>query len=457
MHPVRIPHEQVNDESVLLVEWLAPDGLEVKSGQPVAMIETSKATTEVVAPQAGYLRHAAVKGTELPVGAVFCFLAGSPTELIPVEKASAPPIIPESVEASLPVAIPPVVSSSVPNSTASETRFSRGALALMAQHELTEEQFKGKGMIRERDILAFLGPNNNSDRASKPSAAADEGPLPPPPLSAPIPAAGVPIRTEDLPRMKRIEAKYLSSGLHHTLASVVTIMCPTSGLKAAASQHPELGGNASAIIIFETARLLRKYPVFNAFYDHGKINYYEQVNIGLAVDGGRGLKVPVLVQADKKGIVELAREVEGLLLGYLNDELPVAVLAGGTFTITDLSGEGVLFFHPLINQGQAAILGVGSEHSLPGATDSFFNLILAFDHQLTEGRMAAAFLRDLRDRVVSYEEALRPGATTAGKEPICSQCLRSATELVRLKVPLLQTVQPDGAKAFICRLCLIGS
>src|SRR5439155_1406804 len=147
--------------------------------------------------------------------------------------------------------------------------------------------------------------------------------------------------------------------------------------------NPELGGSAAAIFVYETARLLRKYPVLNAFHEEGKINYYEDVNVGLAIDAGRGLKVPAICHADKKGLVEITHEIEDQVLNYLDDKLSPAMLAGGTFTITDLSGDEVVSFHPLINQGQAAILGVGAEYYRPGRGEGFFNLILAFDHQLT--------------------------------------------------------------------------
>lgn len=82
------------------------------------------------------------------------------------------------------------------------------------------------------------------------------------------------------------------------------------------------------------------------------------------------------------------------------------MLAGGTFTITDLSGEGVSSFRPLINQGQSAILGVCSEVFAPGGKVGRFDLTLAFDHQLTEGRTAARFLNDLRERLGHHEASL---------------------------------------------------
>jgi pyruvate/2-oxoglutarate dehydrogenase complex dihydrolipoamide acyltransferase (E2) component len=462
MHPVHIPHEQVNDESVLLVDWLVADGGEVKPGQSIAIIETSKATADMEAPQGGYLRHSAAKGTEVPVGAIFCYIASSATEVIPAEAAPASPgggTLLTASAAGAPAASPRDGATSetpgaAPSPTEPGTHFSRRALELIDQHGISRDLFKGKGLIREADVLAVV-------HAGKPGTGATEESSRPikrsvPDISGPIPAAGVPLRTEELPRMKRIEAKYLASGRDHTLSSSVTVICPTAGLKAAVKLLPELGGNAAAIILYETARLLRKYPMFNAFFDQGRINYYEQVNIGLAVDAGRGLKVPVIANTDKKGLVEIAEEVEGFLLDYLNDQLPVASLAGGTFTITDLSSEEAFLFQPLVNQGQAAILGVAAEYFPADSKAGFFNLILSFDHQLTEGRVAAIFLRELRERINSYEQALRSSGKTPAAKLACSRCLRSASELIRRKTPLLEEVRDDGEKTYICRDCLMG-
>lgn len=133
------------------------------------------------------------------------------------------------------------------------------------------------------------------------------------------------------------------------------------------------------------------------------MNYYDEVNVGFAVDAGEGLKVPVIRDADKKELGAIAREIQDLLLAYTSGEITLEAASGGTFTVTDLSGEGVFSFHPLINQRQSAILGVGAEFHAPGSSEGLYQLILAFDHRLTEGRAAAQFLKDLRDKLSAYE------------------------------------------------------
>jgi pyruvate/2-oxoglutarate dehydrogenase complex dihydrolipoamide acyltransferase (E2) component len=465
MHPVHIPQEQVNDETVLLVDWLVANGKEVKAGQPIAIIETSKSTSQVSAPQDGYLRHAATLGTEVGVGSVFCHIASSPEEILvpetpvigtPSENSSQPA---QTVAAPQPEAKPsppePITATPAASGTSDAAqRFSRRALELIEKHGLSKTLFQDKAMVRESDVQALLDGSGMTSSGTMeahrvaPQSSSNVGQ---------VGAFGVPLRTEELPRMKRMEGKYLSSAFRNTLTSVVTVICPTSGLKAAVGRKSELGGSISALVLFETARLLRKYPVLNAFHDQGKVHFYEEVNIGLAMDGGHGLKVPVIAQCDKKGVLDIAREVEDLVLAYLDDKIPVAKLGGGTFTITDLSSEDVISFHPLINQGQAAILGVGAEFHPPGSREGFFHLILAFDHQLTEGRTAARFLKDLRDRVRSYEGALNPGKSALTRPIACSHCARSVEVLEALNEPLLETVRSSGEKTLICRQCLLSA
>jgi pyruvate/2-oxoglutarate dehydrogenase complex dihydrolipoamide acyltransferase (E2) component len=424
MQAVIAPHEIVNDESVLLLQWLVKDGEQVQPGHHLVTIETSKAAMDIEAPIAGYVRFNIPKGTEVKVGGVLCYIAESPTEPIPQTSTPA-------------VKVHPVSSAqdSSPTPSSAPTRFSRQASTLMEQHGLTKDQFTGKSLVTADDVLKLVNGDN---------AAAS-------PRTSTSPTITIPTRTEELPRRKRIEAKYLMAG-QNAASSLVSMICPTRGLKAAVQTHPELQVSPLSLILHETARLLRKYPIFNAFYDEGKVRYYESVNIGIAMDAERGLKVPVLARVDRRSIAEIRMEVENFILSYLDDTLPVQALADGTFTVTDLSGEDVHSFMPLINQGQAAILGIGAEYFPARHSDGLFNLMLAFDHRLTEGRMAAAFLKDLRDRLASYERVL----LGSDPEPHCARCLRTSSELAELNVPLLLGIQQAGKTSPICGNCILG-
>jgi pyruvate/2-oxoglutarate dehydrogenase complex dihydrolipoamide acyltransferase (E2) component len=344
---VAVPRENVNDETVKLVAWLVPDGEGAQTGQSVASIETSKAVIEIAAPRAGFVRHCCAAGAELAVGADLFYVASDAAFVAP--KAAAP--VPEG---------------------GGGPRFSAKARALLEKHGLSMSAFAGQELVRESDVLALVG--------------GDGGP-----------------RREALPRRKLVEIRYLSAGQNAGLASSVSVLADLGPLRAAAVKNPDWGGSATPAIVSELARVLKNHKIFNAYFEDGSAHYYENVNIGFALDAERGLKVPIIRDADKKQVVDIVREMQDLMLRYAEDELDVAALSDGTFTLSDLAAEGVFAVAPLINYRQAAILALGAPTAALGGQSL---LTLVFDHRLTEGRAAAAFLRDLASGLAA--RALKP-------------------------------------------------
>jgi pyruvate/2-oxoglutarate dehydrogenase complex dihydrolipoamide acyltransferase (E2) component len=466
--PVTVPLENVNDESVVVLAWRVADGDRVEKGQALVEIETSKASVSIEAPVAGHVRRNAREGQEIAVGAVICFIGDTADARPDSVAAFAPAPLPKTsngAASAVPVSPPVTVieprTGTTPEALASytgATRFSARARQLIAGRGLSLDAFAGRGLVREADVLAYLDPAPRSAPVAPAPAAAKGADTTP----AGSPVAGVPSRTEPLPRRKRLEARHLAAGQAHTLPSGVVVACPTRGLRAAARGHERIQGNATAIVIFEVARLLRRYPELNAFCAGDSVVYYDEVNVGFAVDAERGLKVPVVRRADEKTIVQIADEMADLLVAYLGDTLTPESLSGGTFTLTDLSGEGVASFTPLINRGQSAILGVGGEVFPTGGGEGFFNLILAFDHQLAEGRSAARFLNELKQRLAAYEAVLAapaPAAAAPVEEPLdvsCSRCFRPAEELAALPAYLIPTMRADGSTKLLCTVCLQG-
>jgi pyruvate/2-oxoglutarate dehydrogenase complex dihydrolipoamide acyltransferase (E2) component len=455
MHPVVIPREHVNDETVTLLSWLVANGEKVTKGQPIAEVETSKAVFEMEASESGYLRYDLEEQAEVPVGGVLCYVAESADAPIPVAAEGAqkpvktsgrPQTAPEKATPSPEIAVfTNVWQRDFP---ASGTRISAQAMALIQQHNLSAEMFQGHGLVRSADVRQALSQEPASTSVSV---------VEPAPGVLDVGSLGVAVRSEPLSRTKRSETRYLTQSRDNTLPSMVSTICPTRGLRAAASTRPEIAGSLAPIIVFETARLLRKHPMFNAFYHDGKIHYYEQVNVGVAVDAGQGLKVPIIKDADRKSIAEIGAELRDRMVRYMEGDLELESLSGGTFTITDLSGEDAASFLPLINQWQSAILGLGSEYFPPGSREGVFNLILSFDHQVTEGRRAALLLQDLKQRLMSYERAMGGEIPQqATEEAVCASCLRTASELEQNRGYLLQAVDTSGNPRLVCSICLAG-
>jgi pyruvate/2-oxoglutarate dehydrogenase complex dihydrolipoamide acyltransferase (E2) component len=158
--------------------------------------------------------------------------------------------------------------------------------------------------------------------------------------------------------------------------------------------------------------------------------------------------VPVIPQADQKTPQEIVEVMQRHIDAYVEGKLATADFLGGTFTISDLSADGISHFHPLISQGQSAILGVGGE--LDGVGNETLYLTLAFDHQLAEGRKAAQFVRELAGRLEAHA-ALEPGPVQP--EPYCALCQRDREALRLIRGILVRSEIPAG---FVCSVCLAG-
>ncbi|MBX9622819.1 MAG: 2-oxo acid dehydrogenase subunit E2 [Gemmataceae bacterium] len=453
--PVTVPHESVNDDSVKLVAWLVADGEVVSAGQPVAEVEGSKATFPVPSPHAGTVRLRAAVGDEVAVGAALCVVvvAGGVEAKAPSKNGSHAAVSPP------PVAVPVLASGGGhppdsdparavvenpqggdPPPTPHQTtqRFSAAAQALVKQHGLDAALFRDLPLVRAADVQAKLAPPRTT--TTEPAA-----------FAAPAKAAAA-YETVPLSRQKQTENRYLRDGGANVIPSQVSVLVPTGGLKDALAADPD-GLSLTALAVFEAGRLLARYPELNGFYADRAHARYTDINIGFAVAGEFGLKVPVVRAADTKSAGAIAEEVRGLLAAYAENKLTPDQLAGGTFTVSDLSGEGIFALNPLIVKGQAAILGVGAEARLAPGGGAVFSLTLSFDHQLADGLLAARFLAELGERLRHHESSLRRRGAGA---PRCEKCGRTVGEVRALTGHLMQTVNDDGDPARVCSLCVAG-
>jgi pyruvate/2-oxoglutarate dehydrogenase complex dihydrolipoamide acyltransferase (E2) component len=461
--PLIVPHESVNDESVRLVRWLVEDGGWVEAGQAVAEVEGSKATFPIVSESAGQIRHGAQVDSEIAVGKAFAFIhapGAAPIEILEEGTKKADGLNDDGFIPAVPAAQAPIAEHRpnrgaipVESLTAEEkqhsgtdgastvrARFSRRAQERLREHGIDASTLANAGMVRESDVLKSVGGPTAGNEVGK-IARNDTGRH----------AAGPEFTSSPLSRQKRTEGRYLRRGSSVALPSLVSVLVPTHGIREALRNDQE-APNLSALIIFEVARLLRRYPDLNAYYSEDSACRYSSVHVGFAVAGDYGLKVPVVRNADKKQLSEIGNEVREHLLAYVQDAVKPEHLAGGTFTISDLSAEGVFALTPLINQEQSAILGIGAEVGVGSSDSGFYTLSLAFDHQLTDGLTAARFLNDLSGRLQRHESTLAPDQTS----PTCVRCFRTMEELGVLKARLLKSVGINRATEFICTLCVGG-
>ncbi len=211
-------------------------------------------------------------------------------------------------------------------------------------------------------------------------------------------------KREAVTGVRRVIGQHMSSSAftapHVTLHTEVD----ATNLAAARQQlNAELSGGAkisyNALFVAFAGRALREFPQMNACLIDDEICTYTAVNIGLAVDTKRGLLVPVIRHVDHLSIMEIQQVGDELIQRVLDGKSLPNDLSGGTFTITNLGMFGIDAFAPIINQPQAAILGIGRIVNKPVGVNGKLvlrdrlTLSLSFDHRIIDGAPAARFLQ----------------------------------------------------------------
>lgn len=451
LQEISVPQESVNDDMLLVVSMPFADGAKVSDRDIVLELESSKTTFTIEAETDGYIQYFCTEGEEVAVNAVVIKIYDqAPTSTGTPEPA--PILVSSNGNGHHP---PEKESPQQEVIRLEQTYFSVAAEQLIAEHQLDPAQFSGQDFVSQADVQSVLGikPAN-----PKPAFSPTNAPQLSPPAQTKtksLPKAqkeGVSL--EPLNSIKKREIKYLSSVQSAGLNSEVEIQIDARGILSFVKPYFKvIKDSFLPLIIYEASRLLRQYKAFNAYFSAEGIAYYEQVNVGIAMDMERGLKVLKVENADHLGLPEVEQEILQLSEAYLEDRITPNQLDNITFTITDLSAEGVNRFRPLINMKNSAILGVSAlDEQLER-----FSLTLAFDHRISVGKEAAGFLSALKSRIESYRE-LKLSGQQVYYEPekvSCHKCMKKLSQEVG-DVGFLKTVGLDGREVFTCQSCLLG-
>lgn len=419
MQSIKVPLVSVNDTKLTVQELPFANGDKVEKGAIVLIFETSKTAYDVEAETDGYIQYACVVGTDYAVGEEIAMITSTQEEVVAVAKE----IKTKPVQASTTV-------------FEGETVFSNAALALMKDHKIDRSAFAGKDFVSVLEVNQKLGIKEAfSGTVVKQN-------------SAVVNVDKTKVIVEKLSSNKKKEIEYLSAVQSSDLISTVNNFIELDGVFDNLNKKFKTFKNSLLpVTIYETARLLKEYRKLNAFFSGEEIAFYNSVNIGFAVDLDKGLKVLKIPDADQKSIFEIEDMMLDLSGKYIDDKLHISDLTDITFTITDLSNEGVSFFHPLINMMNSSILGISSiDSKLNRSTFS-----LSFDHRVTEGKLAANFLKELKSRIESF--ALDKSYRKSGYA--CFKCFKTLEEDLS-RVGFSRCVTPDGEDALICQSCLKG-
>ncbi|MGA8057868.1 MAG: dihydrolipoamide acetyltransferase family protein, partial [Candidatus Binataceae bacterium] len=221
------------------------------------------------------------------------------------------------------------------------------------------------------------------------------------PVPAAAPAAGKPqARSIPMRGMRKTIADRMSKSLRESAQLTITSEADvTVAVELRERLVRQFDFTYGDLLIQAVARALLRHPRMNARLEQDAIAIMPQVNVGMAVALEDGLIVPVIVDADRKSLREIAAVTRELGERARAGKLRLEEVSGGTFTITNLGTYGVDAFTPIINTGETGILGVGRIIEKPVvhrgeiARRSMMTLSLTFDHRLIDGAPAAQFLQ----------------------------------------------------------------
>ena len=409
-----------------LSRWLKKEGDKVAMGEPLAEIDTDKATMEMQALSNGVLRKILInEGDSAPLGQPIAII-GEPDEdisalLKSVEKKDAQPATPSATKESEPsepesepVSAPTEVTTPTPGEQSTQAAQPSGdggrqlispiAARMAADAGISLSSLQGSGpggRIVKRDIEAAMTEKPRAKtgsplRLGSPAMAANKE-------AVYGPSA---YRDEPVTEMRRTIARRLVTSLgpvpHFFLTSQID-MERAADLRGAINElYPDTKLSINDVIIKVTAAALIAHPQVNASFQDKTIRYYEHADIGVAVATENGLITPVVRSADLKSLPEIAGEIRELAGRARSRKLKPEEYTGASFSISNLGMFGIDEFTAVINPPEGAILAVGAMAPKPVAKDGAvvvrqtMRVTMSCDHRVIDGATGAQFLQTLK-------------------------------------------------------------
>ena len=416
MPEVRMPRLSDAMEEGTIIAWLKGDGEEVTAGEDLVEIETDKATMVYQAEDDGPLTIVAADGATVAVGQPIAHLGSVPSTATASTAIVEPMATTATAGAAATTAQPPAITTPPPSSP---TRAKASPIARRLAREL--------GI--DLDALIGTGPRGRivkADVEGRREAGNNGTPSPAPAVqTSPQPAADVDsaqattagrgaVRHEPPSRIQqRIADRMVASrasvpdftiSMDVDMAAAVELR---GQLTQAAQAHDQIPPSFNDLVIKAAGIALRRHPRANSAYVDGAFELYDRVNVGFAVAAEDALVVPVLRDVDIRSMGSLAGDSRRLAERARAGTLTPGELADGTFTVSNLGMFGVLDCTPVVNAGQAAILGVGALRDEPVVQQGELvagrrmRLTLVCDHRVLYGADAAQLLGTIRDLLQS--------------------------------------------------------
>ena len=428
--PVEVRVPDIGDfKDVAVIEMLVKVGDTIKVEQSLFTVESDKASMEIPSPAAGVLKELKVKiGDTVNIGDLIAVLEGAAAAAAPAAApvaAAAPAPAPVAAPAVAVAAAAPaaaVASASVPahqpgTPTAGLPHASPSVRKFARELGVPIDEVKGtgpKGRITQDDVAAFTkqvmaGAVQTKAQAAKAPAAASGGSsgsgvgldlLPWPKVDF---TKFGPVERKDLSRIKKISGANLHRNwvvIPHVTNHDDADITDLEAFRVQFNKENEKSGvkvTMLAFMIKAAVAALKKFPEFNSSLDGDQLVMKNYFHIGFAADTPNGLVVPVIKDADQKGIVQISKEMGELAAKAREGKLAPADMQGGCFSISSLGGIGGRYFTPIINAPEVAIMGVCKSSIEPKwdgkqfAPRLMLPLSLSWDHRVIDGAAAARF------------------------------------------------------------------
>jgi pyruvate dehydrogenase E2 component (dihydrolipoyllysine-residue acetyltransferase) len=411
--PVEAPKLGNTVEECIVAKWRKQKGEAVSTGDVILDIETDKATFEVSSPVDGILLETFFEEGALVPVFTNLFVVGAQGESVDeFRPGNPPPVSEKTASATLDTVRVPL-----PAAPTFSGAISPRAQRFAEEHNFHPTSIAGSGpggRVLEEDIRnAYYSSPRVSSAAKKQLQKGTEI------RGEGSGTAGMILSSDLGPAASRISnirekiARRMRESLASTAQYTLNASADASGMLTlrarvkASTGVPDI--NINDMVSFCTVKALLQIPDLNAEFIDGKIYKHSEVHLGFATDTSRGLIVPVVRDAHKLTIGELATQMKALAAQAVQGTVSADTLSGATFTISNLGGLGIESFTPLLNPPQVAILGVGAIQIKPVRKQGKLEFIdaiglsLTCDHQVVDGAPGARFLQVLKDKIENVE------------------------------------------------------
>ena len=450
-NPIEVKVPDIGDyKNIPVIEVFVKVGDTVAVEDTLITLESDKATLDVPSSHAGIVKEITVKvGDKISEGSVVVMLevansadapsakptpaaqtdtAGNTTPVAPAVATEAPPAasIPIPVEREL-LALPILDADTYPKQPASKTAYASPSVRQFARElDVNLDNVTGTGpknRILQDDVRAYIkAVMNGAAACPTPNVAQSSTSLGGGLDLLPWPQIDFSkfgdIDVQPLSRIKKISGQNLSRNwvmIPHVTNNEVADITELEAFRVTLNKEHEkqdIKFTLLAFLIKACVQGLKKFPEFNASLDGDNLVYKKYFNIGFAADTPNGLVVPVIKDADKKSVTEIAVEMTELAKNARDGKLKPTDMQGGCFSISSLGGIGGTTFTPIINAPEVAILGVSRSSMQPVWNGTEFvprlmcPLSLSYDHRVIDGAAAARFNAYLANVLNDYRRVL---------------------------------------------------